>query len=265
MRKGIDLSVVIITWNQKNKLEQCLNSIFNQKSRCNFEVITIDNFSGDGTREMLQKFKDRVRLLHNNKNIGVAPARNQGVRIAKGKYIMMLDDDTTVHKNCFENIIAFMNKNSAIWCAGTKQLKPDGDLEYNARTFYNFPIILFRRTILGKFFPNNNFIKKHLMLDWDHNSPKEVDWVAGGSFIMRRSIIEKIGLFDEKYFFGFEDVDWCYRVWKSGGKVGYIHDAIITHHVQGSSKKMFSKKAFDHLKSALRFYYKTNHFKRMVQ
>lgn len=252
----IDLSVVIITWNQKDKLEQCLNSIFHQKPRCNFEVVVIDNYSRDGTWGMLQKFKDEIKMVGNSKNKGVAPARNQGIRIANGKYIMMLDDDTVVHKGCFDNIVKFMDRHQDVWCAGTKQLKPDGSLEYNARTFYDFMTILFRRTFLGWIFPNNRYVKKHLMLEWDHNSSKEVDWVAGGSFVMRRDAIKEIGLFDEHYFFGFEDVDWCYRVKHAGGKVAYIHDAIITHYIQGTSRKIFSKRILNHLKSAFRFYYK---------
>lgn len=252
----IDLSVVIITWNQANKLEKCLASIFSQKIKCKYEVIVVNNNSQDRTNEVIQKYKNKIRVINNSENRGVAPARNQGIKISEGRFIMMLDDDTEVLADCFDNIVKFMNSREDAWCAGTKQLKPNGSLEYNARKFYTIPSILFRRTFLGKLFPNSKFVKNHLYLDWDHNSNREVDWVAGASFIMRREAIEKIGIFDENYFFGFEDVDWCYRVKLAGRKTYYIHDAVIIHYVQGSSRKLFSKKALNHLKSAIRFWLK---------
>lgn len=253
----VKLSVVIITWNQCRKLENCLKSIFNDKSVKNkkdYEIIVIDNASTDNTISMLEKFSKKIELIKNKKNRGVAPTRNQGIRVARGKYIMMLDDDTEVKKGCFNNMVKFMDSHEDCWCAGTKQLRPNGKLEYNARTFYDLPTIIARRTPLGRFMENK--IKKHLMMDWDHNSSREVDWVAGGSFIMRKYAINKIGILDENYFFGFEDVDWCYKVKLAGKKVYYIHDAMIVHYVQGSSRRLFSKKVVNHLLSAVRFYWK---------
>ena len=289
----MDLSVVIITWNQANKLEKCLNSIFSQKIKCTYEIMIVNNNSQDRTKEVLEKYKSKhqdkinieefeklsgnsqtphkialnisqkgvyskLSIINNRENRGIALARNQGITISKGKYVMMLDDDTEVLENCFDSIVNFMNSHEDAWCAGTKQLKPDRSLEYNARKFYTIPSILFRRSFLVKIFPNSRFLKDHLYLDWDHNSSREVDWVAGASFIMRREAIDKIGLFDENYFFGFEDVDWCYRVKLAEKKTYYISEAVIIHHVQGSSRKLLSRKALNHLKSAIRFLVKFN-------
>jgi len=253
----IKLSIVIITWNQWKKLEKCLQSIFNNEfitNKSKYEIIIIDNNSNDKTGLVINKFKSKIIYIRNNKNYGVAPARNQGITIAKGKYILMLDDDTEVIKGCFYNIIKFMDTHQDCWGAGTKQLHPDGSLEYNARTFYNIPVIIARRSPVGKFMKKT--IKKHLMMDWDHNSSREVDWVAGASFIMRKEAINKIGVFDDRYFFGFEDVDWCYRVKLAKKKIYYIHTAQIIHYVQGSSRKLITRKAFYHLLSAIRFFIK---------
>lgn len=257
MAKPIKLSVVIITWNQCKKLENCLKSIFYDKGlkiNIDYEIIVIDNESSDDTLIMLKRFGDKIRLIKNNMNRGVAPARNQGIKASKGRYIMMLDDDTKVIPNCFRNIINFMDLHKDCWCAGTKQFKPDGRLEYNARTFYDLKTIIARRTPLGRLMKKT--IDKHLMADWNHNSDRVVDWVAGASFIMRKDAISKIGVLDEKYFFGFEDVDWCYRVKLAGKNVFYIHNAAIIHYVQGSSRKFASRKAINHLLSAIRFYWK---------
>jgi len=256
----VPLSVVIVTWNQKKKLEKCLWSIYNQEHSLPPEVVVVDNNSLDRTPEVLEKFP-KIKKVKNQINRGVAVARNQGIAKAQGKYLMMLDDDTHVYPGCFEKVISFMDKNPDCWCAGTKTLNDRGELEYNARTFYTLPIILFRRTFLERFLPSNRFTRRHLMTDWDHNTSSEVDWVAGASYVMRREAIDKIGPFDEGYFFGFEDMDWCYRVHAAGKKVFYIHDAIIVHSAQRSSRKIFSKKAFSHLLSTFRFYYR-NHLKK---
>ena len=249
------LSIVIITWNQCKKLKRCLDSILNSdNNREDIEIIIIDNNSTDNTLSMLKEYNSKISLLQNKKNKGVAPARNQGIKIAKGDYVMMLDDDTQVKPGCFSKIIEFMDTHQDCWCLGTKQLRPNGNIGNNVRTFYDLPTIIARRTFLGKFMKNK--IRHHLMLDWNHNSTREVDWIAGASFVMRTKAINKIGDFDEKYFYGFEDVDWCYRVKLAGGKVYYLHDAVIIHDLQATSSRLFSKKALDHLCSGIRFYMK---------
>lgn len=256
----VKLSVVIITRNQSFRLKKCLESILgSDNNRQDVEILVVDNNSTDDTLSILRECGSKIKIIENNKNRGVAPARNQGIKAASGKYLMMLDDDTEVLPNCFSKIILFLDSRDDCWCLGTKQLKPNGNLEYSARTFYDLPTILARRTPLGKFMKNR--IRKHLMMEWDHNSVREVDWVAGASFVMKREAIDAIGNLDERYYFGFEDVDWCYRVKLAGKKVYYLHDAIVIHHVQGSSRKLFSKRALDHLFSALRYLWKHKLYK----
>ncbi|MFC1732667.1 glycosyltransferase family 2 protein [candidate division KSB1 bacterium] len=256
----VELSVIIITWNKEKLLHRCLDSIHKNNKGADFEVIVVDNASKDKTLNMLKNFQ-KTRIIRNRKNKGVAPARNQGIKIAKGKYIMMLDNDTEVKSGCFKNIIKFMDNNKEVWCAGTKTFRPDGKLEYSARTFYNLPTMIFRRTPLGKMFPNNKYVKKHLMTKWDHKSSREVDWVVGASLITRKEAIAKMGYFDERYPLCFDDVDWCYRVKLKGKKVSYIHDAEIIHYIQGLSRNMFSKNALLHFISMLRFYWKFRNVK----
>jgi len=249
------LSVVIITWNQCEKLRNCLESILrSDNGGQDVEIIVVDNHSADETIPMLESYKSKIRLMSNEKNMGVAFARNQGIKAARGDYVMMLDDDTEVREGCFSRIINFMERNDDCWCLGTKQLRPDGILEYNAKRFYDLATAIARRTPLGRIMKHK--VREHLMLDLDHNSTSVVDWVAGGSFVMRVEAIRCIGDFDEAYFFGFEDIDWCHRLKLAGKKTYYLHDAVIVHYVQRTNMKFFSRKAFGLFLSSVRYYVK---------
>ena len=251
----IDLSIVIINYRMRQMLERCLKSIYSRNFKINFEVILVNTLSEDGTPEMIKEhFKD-VQLINTN-DFGVARSRNTGLKASSGRYILMLDADTIVLPGTFDEMVGFMDSHSDAGGAGSKTITPEGRLEYSCRTFYTLPVILFRRTFLGELFPNGRVIQKHLMTDWDHNSVREVDWVAGASFILRRETVERIGIFDEKFVFGFEDVDWCYRAKKDGWKIYYFPKGRIVHSVQRASARGFNRMAFEHLKSAFIFYRK---------
>jgi len=251
----IDLSIVIINYRMRHMLERCLKSIYSQNFKISFEVILVNTISQDGTPEMIKEhFKD-VKLINTNR-FAVALSRNVGLKASSGRYILMLDADTIVLPGTFDEMVEFMDTHSDAGGAGSKTIAPDGRLEFSCRTFYTLPVILFRRTFLGTLFPDSRVIREHLMMDWDHNSVREVDWVAGASFIIRRETVERIGIFDEKFIFGFEDVDWCYRAKKDGWKVYYFPKGKIIHAVQRASARGFNRMAVEHLKSAFIFYRK---------
>lgn len=249
----IDISVVIVTWNQLALLKECLISVKQNAGECRSEIIVIDNGSGDGTREYLQQ-QSELCIIYNDRNAGVSRARNQGIEKAKGRYIYMLDDDTIVHNGCLDKFVSFMDAYSDVWLAGGKQVDGQNIVIPTARTFYNPFIILARRSPWGKTRIGKRQIRKHLMQNWNYQDNRTVDWVSGASFCMRASAVEKIGALDSGYFFGFEDLEWAFRVWNHGGKVVYLYDAVITHYVQRSSIKPFSRRAMDHFASMIRFY-----------
>ncbi len=249
-----ELSIVIATWNQSMFLGACLASL-QRELTTEVEVIVVDNGSVDATAVVLDAHRAGVaRIIRNKTNKGVACARNQGIKEAQGELIWFLDDDTSVHRGAVNAIIQFMNAHPDVWVAGTKQLRPTGSLECNCRMFYSLPVVLARRLPFARPFISSHVVRQHLMDDWDHNDARTVDWVAGGSLVIRRRAIETVGAMDQSFFFGFEDTDYCLRVWNAGHAVAYVPGAIITHHVQGSSRKMWSRKQFQHLRSMLTFY-----------
>ncbi len=256
----LDLSVVMINYRMRRHLSMSLPSIFEKNFETRFEVILVNKPSSDGTEELIAQQFPQVKLISHDR-FGIAEMRNVGIRQSGGRYVMMLDADTVVLDDAFDAIVDFLEEHSDVGGAGAKTLRPDGSLEYNAKRFYTLMTILMRRTPLGSLFPHNRWDREHLMLDKDHDSAFECDWVAGACYLMRRKAIEQVGLFDQSFYFGFEDVDWCFRAKKSGWKIMYIPHPSLVHHVQRSSAGTLNRMAFEHLKSGLRFYWK-HHWKK---
>jgi hypothetical protein len=250
------LSIVIVSYNSKNHLTQCLESIYTQEHNLNYEVIVVDNASTDASVSLVKERFPQVQLISNKVNLGFAKANNIGVEAVKGEYILFLNPDTVIQKNALKKMVNFMKENIDAGVVGPKLLNSDGSIQFSCRRFYNFRTILFRRTLLGKVFPNSQLLKYHLMADWNHNEVKEVDWVLAACLMTRRGILEKIGYFDEKYKMYFEDVDLCKRVKETGYKVYYYHDAVVVHHHQRESAQRFSIKTIWHIQSAIRFFNK---------
>ncbi len=251
----MNLSIIIVSYNTKDLLLQCLKSIYKENIiKSIFEVIVVDNNSSDATCGMIKQEFPRVRLVENADNKGFTKANNQGIRISRGNYILFLNPDTVVKNNVFDKMVEFMGLHPEAGIVGPKLLYPNGSLQLSCRRFYTLRAILMRRTFLGKIFPYSKSLKNHLMTDWDHNEIHEVDWLLGACLMIRRELINQIGLLDEKYKMYFEDVDLCYRVKKAGYKIYYYSDADVIHYHRRESAQRFSKKTIWHIQSAIRFF-----------
>jgi|GEM_PF-60696 len=264
------LSIVIVHYKTRDLLELCLRSILASGLEVQTpssatdhrpwtlddgQIIVVDNHSEDGTVEMLRQKFPEVQVLVNEVNLGYARAVNQGIRVAKGEYILLLNPDIQVKAGAIQKMIQFMDENEPVGIIGGKLLNPNGTLQYSCRTFYTFPTLLLRRTPLGRLFPNSSILRDHLMMDWDHTSVREVDWVLGACMLVRRKALEDVGVMDERFFLYFEDVDWCYRMKKGGWKVCYFPDAEMIHqHRRESAQGLARRALFSHLRSMLHFY-----------
>jgi len=254
--KKIDLSIIIVNYNTKRLLRQCLKSINIFESNINFEVLVVDNASYDGSCQMVKNEFSQVKLIENKKNLGFSRANNEAVKSSRGEYILFLNTDTVILENAIEEMLKFMKTYSEAGALGPKLLNPDGTLQFSCRKFYTLRAILARRTFLGKIFPSSKSLREHLMSDWDHNDVREVDWVMGACLLVRRNVLDIIGLLDEKYIMYFEDVDLCYRIKQSGFKVYYVPRARVIHYYRRESAQKFSIKTIWHIQSMLRFYKK---------
>jgi exopolysaccharide biosynthesis polyprenyl glycosylphosphotransferase len=269
------LSIIIVNYKTKDLLELCLNSILADQpadsdrevqagsqttnygpwTSNNRQIIVIDNHSEDGSVEMVRGKFPEVQLLVNETNVGYARAINQGIRIAEGEYLLLMNPDVQVKPGAIERMVRFMDENQQVGIVGGKLLNPDGTLQYSCRTFYTFRTLLLRRTPIRRLFPNSTIVRNHLMMDWDHASVREVDWVLGACMLVRRKALEDVGNMDERFFLYFEDVDWCYRMKKGGWKVCYFPHAEMIHlHRRESAQGPTHLTFFSHLRSMLHFF-----------
>lgn len=234
MRK--DLSIVIVNLNTKKITIECLKSIEKERENLSFEVLLIDNGSNDGSVEAFKKikeekfWKDKLTLILNDDNTGYAKANNEGIKRAKGKYILLLNNDTVVHKNALQNLLNFAEKTPDAGVIGSKLLNRDGTLQ---KSCYHFPTI--KNAIKEYWFGKNGLFEKFAPIGKNSTT---VDSVVGAAFLITPEAKKRVGMLDERYFAYFEDIDYCRQVWKKGLKVYYLPDSVITHYHGTTFKKL---------------------------
>lgn len=252
-----ELSVTICSWNTADDLRACLQSLRDAKDEASFETIVLDNDSEDGSADMVASEFPEVTLIRSKQNLGFTGGHNMALQARRGKHAFLLNSDATVHPGALATLLAFHAENPDCGMLGPKILNPDGSLQLSCRRFPNPVAALFRNTFIGKLFPNNRFTREYLMTDWDHDEPREVDWVSGAAFFVAAELMEAIGTFDPEYFMYCEDVDWCFRAWKAGWKVKYVPGAVVTHAIGRSTDKAPNRMIGQFHRSMLRFYTKS--------
>lgn len=253
----MDLSIAIVNFNTVDLLEECLSSLLQHPPSCDYEILVIDNASSDGSIELVREKFPTVKLFPNPRNVGYAAAINQAFRGSKAEYLLVLNPDVVVAQGAVDSLLDHMRSHPRVGIAGSKLLNPDGSLQYSCRRFYTLKTLLYRRTFLGKIFSKDPVVSEHLMADWDHSTPREVDWVLGACMMVRRSAVEEVGPADERFFLYFEDVDWCYRMKSRGWEVHYCPESVMVHHHRrDSARGLFGPGLRSHLASVFRFYEK---------
>lgn len=253
----MDLSVVMINWGMAEELIGCLDALNLASSTLDVELLVVDKPSRDHLEERLESLAIPNLKYRRVDTFGVGSMRNCGIRESCGRFVLMLDSDTRLTAKNLDDMVCFMERHPACGASGAKLLSFDGSLQYSCRTFYSLPVILFRRTPLGKMFPNSAILRRHLMRDWDHATVREVDWIQGAFFMMRREAIDEVGLFADATQFGFEDVDWCFRAWQKNWRILYNPEVNVIHKYQRSSARSVLR-AYCHFVAALRFFLRTS-------
>ena len=258
------VSIIIVNYNQKNLLKQCLRNISEADIKIDYEIIIIDNNSEDESKEFLAGLysEPNINIILNNTNNGFAMANNQGIRLSKYKYVLSLNPDVIVQSGAIEKLYNFLETNSDTGIVAPQLLNPDKTIQNSCCRFPKWYIPILRRTFLGKMPILKKELSKYLMLDFDHQQTREIDWAIGACLMIRKKMLNKIGLFDEKYFLYFEDVDLARRAWKADFKVHYYPTAVMFHfHQRVSAEKslwlsIFSKITWIHIASAFKYFLK---------
>lgn len=258
---GCDLSIIIVNWNTKDLLSQCIESIKIHTKRTSFEIIVVDNFSSDGSPEMVEESFPGVSLIKNQQNRGFGKANNQGLAKARGKYILFLNSDIVVEEKCLDEIFDFMEQNPDVGASSCKLTFPDGSLQHSCRKFPRFKTFFLMLLGMRYFFPNMKTFREYLMLDWDHSDLKEVDQIMGSFMFMRKDVLDQVGSFDERYWMYFEEVDLCLRIKKAGWKIVHYPYVSAVHFLSKSSEQWGeAKRIIEFQKSLLKYFRKNGKF-----
>lgn len=232
------LSVIIVNYNVKYFIEQAIYATKNALKNIAAEIIVVDNNSSDGSVEMLQTKFPEVILIANKDNKGFSTANNQGIKIAKGEYILLLNPDTVVQEDTFEKTLAFMDEHADAGALGVKMLDGKGNFLPESKRGLPTPMVAFYKTFgLSTLFPKSKIFNRYHLGYLNENETHEVEVLAGAFMLLRKTVLDKIGWLDEDFFMYGEDIDLSYRVTKAGYKNYYFADTRIIHYKGESTKK----------------------------
>ncbi|HDZ10795.1 MAG TPA: glycosyltransferase, partial [Bacteroidetes bacterium] len=254
------ISIIIVNFNVRDFLAQTLRSVKKATRSISSQIIVVDNHSSDGSSEIVEKNFPGVVLLKNTENIGFARANNQALKIARGKYLVLLNPDTIVQEDTFETLIRFFDTHPEAGMAGCRILNPDGTLQLACRRSFPTPWVAFTKLVgLDGFFPKSRLFGRYNLTYLDPNRPAEVDAISGSFMMVRREVYEQVGALDERFFMYGEDLDWCFRIKKAGWQIYYVPKTQIIHYKGASSIKSERDTLLLFYKAMLQFVQK--HFK----
>jgi GT2 family glycosyltransferase len=237
----VDVSIIIVAWNVRELLYDCLESVYNETKGVSFEVIYVDNASKDGSAEMVRKKFPKVKMIENEKNEGFIKANNKGIQIAEGRYVLLLNSDTIILDNAIARTIKFADEHPEAAVVGCKVLNPDKTLQRNCFMYPSLLNLLLSATYLYKIFPKSKFFGRQGMTWWDFNDTREVETICGSFSLVRKEAIKQTGLMDENYFVYGDDPDWCYRFRKNGWKILFTPEPQIIHYGGQTTEQMSEK------------------------
>ncbi len=255
----MDVSVVIVNYNVRDFLKNALLSLRRSLEGLQAEIFVVDNASDDGSVEMMRANFPDVHLIANTVNSGFAAANNQALVQSTGRYLLLLNPDTLIQEDTVRTLIRFFEQHPDAGMAGCKILNPDGTLQLACRRSFPTPWVAFTKVSgLSALVPKSKLFGKYNLTYLDPDSTYEVDAISGSFMMLRRSVYEAIGGLDESFFMYGEDLDWCYRVQKSGWKLYYVPDTKIIHY-KGESTKRSSIDEVKVFYNAMRLFVRKHH------
>lgn len=254
-----DLSIIIVNYRTYQLTKQTIESVISKNHTFNYDIFVVDNASDDDSlyrlREDFKKELDKgvIKFIENSENKGFSHANNLAINQTSSEFILLLNSDTIVQRDCLDKCLEYMNSDEKIGALGCKIVLPNGSLDKACkRSFPDVTVSFYRMTGLSKLFPKSKRFGRYNLTYLDENKTYEVDSLSGAFMLVRKEAVNHVGLLDENFFMYGEDIDWCYRFKEDGWKVVYYGDAQITHYKGGSGKK--SKTLYEFY-NAMRLFY----------
>lgn len=247
----VDISFIIVNWNTRDILIDCLNSIYKTVTDIDQEIYVVDNNSTDGSQEAVKNGFPDVKLIENSTNTGFAHANNQAISVMQGRFAVLLNSDAVLQEDAIENLLNFMNNTPGAGIAGVQLLNEDGSRQNSIDNFPSLETEILNKSILRFFFPDKYPGKGSI-----YHNPIEVDSVIGACMMVRKEAIDEAGFLDEDYFIFLEETDWCFRMHKKGWKVYHVPDARVLHLSGHSKKKTPGESQIEYYKSLYKFFRK---------
>lgn len=253
----MNLSIIIVNFNTKKLLKDTLQSIIDTAYLTKYEIIVVDNASTDGSIEMVKNQYPQVNLIENKYNLGFPKANNIGIKDALGRYILLLNSDTKVLDDCIQRCLEYMDSKTEIGALGCKLLLANGKLDHACKRGFPTPeASLYYLLKLYKLFPNSKRFGQYTLNYLSIDEISEVDALTGAFMMVRKEVINNVGLLDETFFMYGEDLDWCFRIKEDGYKVIYYPEAVTIHYKGGSSKRKRYKTIYEFHRAMFIFYNK---------
>jgi len=266
-----NLSIIIVSWNVRDLLQQCLLSIYSSNSDelagqsrssifssevvpPSIETIVVDNASTDGSAEMVRRAYPQVTLIANADNPGFTGGNNQGIAISRGRYVLLLNPDTKVLDDALARMVAYMDTHPDVGALGPMLINPDGSIQSSRRRFPIPATAFLESTTLQTWFPRHRLLQNYYILDKPDDAIAQVDWVTGACLLARREALDQVGLLDERYFMYSEELDWCRRAKAGGWKVVYYPAARVVHYGGQSSEQVKDFQIIQFNRSKIRYF-----------
>lgn len=251
------LSIISVNWNTKDLILKCIDSVLQYSPRFAFEMIVVDNASSDGSAMALSQqseFSGQVKVIKSETNLGFGKACNLAYANSSGEYVLFLNPDAAVQTGTLENLVNYLSEHADVGIVGPKILNPDGSPQASVRRFPDLWSSLLIFMGLHRIIRPKNYYRD----DFDYQKEAEVDQVMGAALLTKRSVIERLGLFDEHFWIWYEEVDFCKRVKAAGHKVVYYPGALITHHIGRSFAQVSMYERKKMLARSLLYYFRKN-------
>ena len=263
----VDLSIVIVSWNVRDLLRRCLQSVVTEARPSpddgvfcigdwEVEILLVDNASTDGSSEMVRDEFPQIQLIANDENRGFTAANNQGLALSQGRHLLLLNPDTEIVGDALETMIDYAQANGEVGALGPRLLNTDGSPQSSRRRFPTYSTALIESTVVQEWWDDNHILSRYYMADTPEDAIQTVDWVVGACLLVRRQAYEQVGGLDEGFFMYSEELDWCRRIKNAGWEIVYLPTATIIHHEGRSSEQVVPARHIYFQSSKVRYFRK---------